>query len=131
MSDYYDSLQDPLWAGPDGLKNRVLRRDGSRCRDCGMTTIIVHHCAYLTGKAWDSPPDTLVPTCDHKKGNGCHAYRNETEAEQRLELARVHAMLKGREQQELFRKFFYNFLKNAAERLGLQPLPPTAPPPNP
>jgi hypothetical protein len=124
MSDYYDSLRDPRWAGPDGLKNRVLRRDKSKCRDCGAETIIVHHCAYLSGKAWDTPPETLIPTCD----NGCHAFRNQTEADQRLELARIHAMLQGQEQQETFRKFFMNFLKNAAERLGLQPLPPTPPP---
>ena len=122
MTPYQESLQDPRWV--EDLKPRVLARDNNTCRDCGAHTVIVHHCAYLTGKSYDTPPDMLVTACEK---NGCHAYRNTVEFEARMDLARVQAQLRGREQQETFYGYFKTFLKNAAQRLGLQPLPPTPP----
>ena len=65
---YSQQLRQPEWRR---LRERVLRRDGYRCRRCGATSRLeVHHRYYLRGHmAWQYPMRALVTLC-----RDCHEW---------------------------------------------------------
>jgi len=65
---YSQQLRQPEWRR---LRERVLRRDGYRCRRCGATgRLEVHHRYYLRGHmAWQYPMRALVTLC-----RDCHEW---------------------------------------------------------
>ena len=74
-SPYEEKLEDQRWKDK---RERILTRDGHKCKWCGRTTNLqVHHKyynKYPNGKMvdpWDYPDDALMTLCDdcHKK---CH-----------------------------------------------------------
>lgn len=64
---YEEQLRSPQWWY---VRDRVLERDGWRCKNCGSgNNLQVHHRYYIHGrKAWEYHDEALVTLCER-----CHA----------------------------------------------------------
>lgn len=79
---YYDDLNDERWKRK---REKILKRDGYRCRWCGCVDgLQVHHKYYNKYpdggrvKAWDYPDDALMVLCGdcHKEYHSKHKVKS-------------------------------------------------------
>lgn len=86
VGTYSQKLQDPRWKAK---AEKVKKRAGYKCQDCGSNhRLEVHHCYYTPMSAghepWEYPLSALRCLC-----HGCHELRANEESRMRAYLARL------------------------------------------